>query len=165
MKETSGEERRADRKMSSTVDRETFRKVVSQRQKMKAELRGLQERLAALPEDWEERLPHWLDLERSSLEPASDQIEPDPEPAGGPEMAVEDGEEPKNSEADAEEFNSQAESIPGSFAESREWEEKERGGVPPDDSGPELIGDDKGGGRRDGRLRSPGCGRSDAGLF
>lgn len=72
------------------IDRDTFRKVVQQRQKMKAELRRLQESLAALPEDWEERLPQWLEMEQAVQEVA---------PAEAGEEAKQNGHKPNKENA------------------------------------------------------------------
>ena len=104
------------------IDRETFRKVVRQRQKMKAELRQLQERLAALPEDWEDRLAEWLELEGTAPDLSPEETGEAPDPEGeGPEGGTETAEAPVPVEEAAAEAVSPVES-----AEPPEWLAKER---------------------------------------
>ncbi len=89
MSQLTADENESGREASSVIDRETFRKVVRQRQKMKAELRQLQEKMSALPQDWAQRMPGWLELEKAAGEEVPEGVEAPSEP--GPESAEESG--------------------------------------------------------------------------
>lgn len=125
MNETSAEERKVGKKSNTTVDRETFRKVVRQRQKMKAELRQLQEKMSTLPKDWDERLPGWLEFERINNESVPEMADTTDQSAGG-------SEEPVEAEKAVETAGAGVDSRPEigpvleQSAEVSEWEEKER---------------------------------------
>ena len=56
----------AEKQVSETVSRDLFRQVIKQRQELKQELRQLKNKNEQLPEDWEERLPRWRELETRS---------------------------------------------------------------------------------------------------